>query len=94
MEFKEQIHMEDNGIYYLMQWSQFLSIRRAQLIMISTSKLVAYCPILQSPLVLRKVTVMIHGTFLQVTVQMGVLRLKGFILVNHTVQCHMLTHSE
>ena len=33
-----KIHLEDNGIDSLMQWSQFLSIRRAQFIMLSTSK--------------------------------------------------------
>ena len=32
--------------------------------------------------------------FLHDTVQMGVLRLKVFILINRTVQWHMLTHSE
>ena len=49
-----KIQLEDNGIDYLMQWSQLLSIRRSQLIMISTSHFVmmAQCPILQSPLMM------------------------------------------
>ena len=37
-------------------------------------------------LVLRKVTVMMHGNLLHEIVQMGVLRLKVFILINHTFQ--------
>ena len=45
-------------------------------------------------LVLRKVNVLIHGIVLHTTVQMGVIVLKVFILINHTVQWHMLTHSE
>ena len=44
-------------------------------------------------LVLRKVTVMMHGNFLYATVQMVVLELKVFISINHTVQWHILTHS-
>ena len=44
-------------------------------------------------LVLRKVIVLMHGNLLHTTVQMGVLILKVFILINHTVQWHMLTHS-
>ena len=43
---------------------------------------------------LRKVTVLMHGNLLHTTVQMGVLRLKVLILINHTVKWHMLTHSE
>ena len=41
-------HMDDNGIYSLIQWSQFLNIRKAQLIMIYTSKssLMEKCTIL------------------------------------------------
>ena len=45
-------------------------------------------------LVLRKATALMHGNLLHATVQMGVLRLKIFILINHTVQWHMMTHSE
>ena len=37
---------------------------------------------------------MMHGNLLHATVQMGVLRLKVVILINHTVQWHILTHSE
>ena len=41
--------LEDNRIYSLVQWLQVLNIRRAQLIMLSTSKysLMEQCPILQ-----------------------------------------------
>ena len=45
-------------------------------------------------LVLIKVTVLMHGNLLNATLQMGFLRLKLLILINHTVQCNMLTHSE
>ena len=50
MEFKEQSQLEDNGIYSLMQWSQLLSIRISQFIMMSTSKfsLMEKFPLLQS----------------------------------------------
>ena len=44
-------------------------------------------------LVLRKVTALMHGNFLHDTVQMGFLRLKVLVLINHTVQCHILNHS-
>ena len=45
-------------------------------------------------LVLRKVTVLMHGNLLRATVQMGVLILKVLIPINHTVQWHILTRSE
>ena len=45
-------------------------------------------------LLLRKVIVLMHVNFLHTTVQMGFLGLKVLVLINHTVQCHMLTHSE
>ena len=45
-------------------------------------------------LVLRKVDVMMHENLLHATVQIGVPRLKVLILINHTVQWHMLTHSK
>ena len=34
----------------------------------------------------------LHGNLLHATVQMGFLRLKVLIFINHTVQWHMLTH--
>ena len=37
---------------------------------------------------------LMHGNLLHDTVQMEVLRLKVLILINHTVQWHMLTHSD
>ena len=43
-------------------------------------------------LVLRKVTVLMHGKKLHTTVQMVVLRLKVLVFINHTAQWHMLTH--
>ena len=66
VEFKEQIHLEDNGIDSLMQWSQFLSTRRAQLIMLSTSKflLIAQCPILHSPLMMFSILLIMITHFL------------------------------
>ena len=45
-------------------------------------------------LLLRKVTVLMEIKFLHAIVQMGVLRFKVFILINRTVQWHMLTPSE
>ena len=45
-------------------------------------------------LLLRKVTVIMHGNLLHATVKMGVLILKVLILINNTVQWHILTHSE
>ena len=45
-------------------------------------------------LVLRKVTVLMHGNLLHATVQMGVLILKVLVLINHSVQWHTLDHSE
>ena len=44
-------------------------------------------------LLLRKVTVLMHGIFLHVTIQMGVLILNLLVLINHTFQWHMLTYS-
>ena len=44
-------------------------------------------------LVLRKVTLLIHGFFLHATMLMGVLILEVLIFINHTDQWHMLTHS-
>ena len=43
-------------------------------------------------LVLSKVTFMMHVNLLHITVKMGFIKLKVFILINHTVQWHMLTH--
>ena len=37
---------------------------------------------------------MMHEIFLHATVQMGVLRLKVLLLINHTFQWNMRTHSE
>ena len=37
---------------------------------------------------------MMYGNLLHATVQMGVPRLKVLIFINHTVQWHILTHSE
>ena len=45
-------------------------------------------------LVWRKMTVLMHGNLFHITVYMGALRLKVFILINHKVQWYMLTHSE
>ena len=45
-------------------------------------------------IVLGKVTVLIHGIFLHAIVQMGVLRWKLLVFINHTVQWHIQTHSE
>ena len=45
-------------------------------------------------LVLRKVTVLVHGIVFHAAVQMVVLRLKVLVSINNTVQGHMLTHSE
>ena len=45
-------------------------------------------------LVIRKVTILMHGNFLHVTLKMGVLRLNVLNLINHTVQWNMQTHSE
>ena len=51
-------------------------------------------PINSLILVSRKVNVLMHGNLLHATVKMGVLILRVFILINPTVQWHMLTHSE
>ena len=45
-------------------------------------------------LVLRKVTVFMHGNLLHATVQMGVIIFKVLIFINHKVQYHMLTPSK
>ena len=45
-------------------------------------------------LVLKKVTVLMHANLLHATVKMGVPRLNVLILINSTVQWHMLIHSE
>ena len=45
-------------------------------------------------LLLRKVAVIMHGIVFHTTLQIGVLRLKVLILINPTVQWHMMTHSE
>ena len=44
-------------------------------------------------LVLSKFTFLINGNFLHATVQTVFLRLRVFILIHHTVQWNMLTHS-
>ena len=45
-------------------------------------------------LLLSRVAVLMHGNLLHVTVKIGVLILKVYILINHTVQWKMLTNSE
>ena len=45
-------------------------------------------------LVSRKATVVMHVNLLHGNFQMGVIRIKVYILINPTVQWHMLTHSE
>ena len=47
MEFKEQNHLDDNGIDYLMHWKKFFNIRKSKVIMLSTSK---YSMIVQYPI--------------------------------------------
>ena len=44
-------------------------------------------------IVIRKVDVLIHGNLLHATVEIRALILKVFMLINHTVQWHMLTCS-
>ena len=41
MELREQSQLEDNGIESLIEWSQFLSIRRERFIILSTYKFFA-----------------------------------------------------
>ena len=66
IKFKEKIHLEDNGIDSLMQWPQFLSLRRAQLITLYTSKflMMAQCPTLQSPLMMFSILLITRTHFL------------------------------
>ena len=44
-------------------------------------------------LVLSKVTVLMHVNLLRTTVKMGFIILRVLILINHTVQWQMITHS-
>ena len=62
-----KIHMEDNVIDYFLQWSQSLSIRRAQLIMLSTTMflLMAQCPILHSPVMMLAILLITRTHFLK-----------------------------
>ena len=52
------------------------------------------CSVQSLLLVLRNVTILMHGNLLQATVQMGFFRLKLLVFINTTVQWHMMTHSE